>query len=53
MISSIISYNNELPNKISKNLEEKIINYYNTINQDDADFEKLRKLYYLMQILIN
>lgn len=44
VISSIISYNNELPNKISKNLEEKIINYYNTINQDDADFEKIKEI---------
>jgi hypothetical protein len=41
VINSIISYNNDLPQKISKDLEEKIVDYYNTINQDDADFEKI------------
>ncbi len=44
VINSIISYNNKLPKKISKDLEEKIINYYNTINQDDADFEKIKEI---------
>lgn len=44
MIGSLIDYNNEFPKQIAQNLEEKIIDYYNTINQDDADFEKLQEL---------
>lgn len=44
VINSIILYNKELPKKISKDLEEKIVDYYNTINQDDADFEKIEKI---------
>lgn len=44
VINSIILYNRELPKKISKDLEEKIVNYYNTINQDDADFEKVKEI---------
>lgn len=45
VIQSLISYNKELPKKISKDLEEKIINYYNIINQDDADFEKIKEIF--------
>lgn len=44
VINNIILYNNELPKKIARNLEEKIIEYYNTINQDDADFEKIKEI---------
>ena len=44
MINNIIQYNNDLPKKVSKNIEEKIIDYYNTINQDDAEFEKINKI---------
>lgn len=44
VINNMFLYNKELPKKISKNLEEKIINYYNTINQDDADFEKIKEI---------
>lgn len=44
IINNIILYNNELPKKISKNIEEKIIDYYNVINQDDADFEKIDEI---------
>lgn len=44
VIHSLISYNKELPKIISKDLEEKVINYYNTINQDDADFEKIKEI---------
>lgn len=44
VIHSMIRYNEELPKKISKDLEEKIVDYYNTINQDDADFEKIKKI---------
>lgn len=44
IIGNLIDYNNELPKHIAQNLEEKIIDYYNTINQDDADFEKLQQL---------
>ncbi|MCM1234333.1 MAG: AAA family ATPase [Ruminococcus flavefaciens] len=44
IINNIILYNNELPKKIAKNLEEKIIDYYNVINQDDADFERIKEI---------
>ena len=44
IINNIILYNNELPKKIAKDLEEKIIDYYNVINQDDADFEKIKEI---------
>lgn len=44
IINNIILYNNELPKKIAKNLEEKIVDYYNVINQDDADFEKIKEI---------
>lgn len=44
VINSIALYSKELPKKISKDLEDKIVNYYNTINQDDADFEKIEEI---------
>jgi RecF/RecN/SMC N terminal domain. len=40
VIGLLMVYNKSLPVKISKNLEERIMKYYNVINQDDADFEK-------------
>lgn len=44
IIGSLVNYNNELPRQIAQNLEQKIVDYYNTINQDDADFEKIEEL---------
>ena len=44
IIGSLIDYNNELPRQIAQDLEQRIVDYYNTINQDDADFEKIEKL---------
>lgn len=44
MMDSLVGYNNELPRKIAHDLEQKIVDYYNTINQDDADFEKIKEL---------
>ncbi len=44
IIGSLVNYNNELPRQIAQDLEQKIVDYYNTINQDDADFEKIEEL---------
>ncbi len=44
IIGSLVNYNNELPRQIARDLEQKIVDYYNTINQDDADFEKIEEL---------
>ena len=44
VIDKLSSYNDDLPGKIATELGEKIIDYYNTINQDDADFEKITKI---------
>lgn len=44
IIGSLVTYNSELPKKIAQNLEQKIVDYYNTINQDDANFEKIDNL---------
>jgi SMC domain-containing protein len=44
IIGSLIDYNNELPRQIAQDLEQRIVDYYNTINQDDADFEKIGEL---------
>lgn len=44
IIGSLVTYNSELPKKIAQNLEHKIVDYYNTINQDDANFEKIDNL---------
>ena len=44
IIGSLIDYNNELPRQIAQDLEQRIVDYYNTINQDDADFEKIEEL---------
>ena len=44
IIGSLIDYNNELPRRIAKDLEQKIVDYYNMINQDDAEFEKIQEL---------
>lgn len=41
VIHMLVVYNKSLPEYISRNLEEKIVEYYNVINQDDADFEKI------------
>ena len=43
IIGSLVNYNNELPRQIAQDLEQKIVDYYNTINQDDADFEKIEE----------
>ena len=40
----MVNYNNELPRQIAQDLEQKIVDYYNTINQNDADFEKIEEL---------
>lgn len=44
IIGSLVNYNNELPRQIAQDLEQKIVDYYNTINHDDADFEKIEEL---------
>lgn len=44
IIGSLVNYNNELPRQIARDLEQKIVDYYNTINQDDVDFEKIEEL---------
>lgn len=44
IIGSLVNYNNELPRQIAQDLEKKIVDYYNTINHDDADFEKIEEL---------
>ena len=44
IIGSLVNYNNELPRQIAQDLEQKIVDYYNTINQNDADFEKIEEL---------
>ena len=44
IIGSLVAYNNALPRKIAQDLEQKIVDYYNTINQDDAYFEKIAEL---------
>lgn len=44
IIGNLISYNRDLPMQIAQDLEKKVIDYYNIINQDDADFEKLKEL---------
>lgn len=44
VINNLISYSKELPRKIARDLEEKVIEYYNTINQDDAAFEKIKEI---------
>lgn len=44
IIGSLVNYNNELPRQIALDLEQKIVDYYNTINHDDADFEKIEEL---------
>lgn len=44
IIGSLVNYNNELPRQIAQDLEQKIVDYYNTINQDDVDFEKIEEL---------
>ncbi|MBQ7360626.1 MAG: hypothetical protein IJW63_11110 [Lachnospiraceae bacterium] len=44
IIGSLVNYNNELPRQMAQDLEQKIVDYYNTINQDDADFEKIEEL---------
>ncbi len=44
IIGSLVDYNNELPRQIAQDLERKIVDYYNMINQDDAEFEKIQEL---------
>lgn len=44
IIGCLVNYNNELPRQIAQDLEQKIVDYYNTINQDDAEFEKIEEL---------
>lgn len=44
LVSSLKQFRNELPIKISKNLNEKALEYYNVINSHDPDFEKIEKL---------
>lgn len=44
VVSNLSTYCANLPIKIAQDLEEKIIEYYNTINQDDAEFEKISNI---------
>lgn len=41
VMDMLLEYNRKLPEIIAKNLENRIVDYYNVINQDDADFEKI------------
>lgn len=44
ILSKLFAYNNAIPKSIAQNLEDKIIDYYNIINQDDAEFEKIKSI---------
>ena len=39
IVESINKYQKELPSKVAKNLSEKVKEYYNVMNQGDADYE--------------
>lgn len=41
---SLNKYQKELPTKIASNLSEKVKDYYNIMNQDDASFEMIENL---------
>lgn len=41
---SLTQYQKELPTKIASNLSEKVKEYYNIMNQDDASFEMIEEL---------
>lgn len=41
VMSMLLEYNKKLPEIMAENLENKIVDYYNVVNQDDADFEKI------------
>ncbi|MFA6856057.1 MAG: AAA family ATPase [Treponema sp.] len=42
IISNLNSYIKTLPVKLAENLSEKVTEYYNIMNQDDAEFEKVK-----------
>ena len=44
VIGNLYEYATKLPVVIAHDLEDKIIDYYNIINDDDADFEKLSNI---------
>lgn len=44
LVKRLDEYVRKLPIYMSSNLSEKIKNYYNRINEDDADFELIEKL---------
>ncbi len=44
IIDTLSSYVTTLPTKLARNLSEKVREYYNCINEDDADFEKIKEL---------
>ena len=44
IVCNLQEYVAKLPGLMAHDLEEKIVDYYNTINDDDADFEKLSNI---------
>ena len=44
IVDSLNEYQKELPSKIAKNLSEKVKEYYNVMNQGDADYEMVDDL---------
>ena len=44
IVESINKYQKELPSKVAKNLSEKVKEYYNEMNQGDADYEMVDDL---------
>ncbi len=44
VVADLYEYADKLPELIAQDLEEKIVDYYNTINQGDAEFEMLSNI---------
>lgn len=44
LVEKLSSYVATLPTALAQNLSEKVREYYNFINEDDADFEQIKKL---------
>lgn len=45
VVDELYSYIEKLPSDLAQNLSDKVQEYYNCINEDDADFELIKKLH--------